>query len=146
VSATNPVAASDAAAIRAARGIVGSLTLGLLVLAAPSGLLAPSVTLARLVGPAALAGIVAPALAHHLHARALSRVAPDSDAGARRRAFVRAHVLSASITEAAALFGIVVHALTGQWLPMIGVVTHVLLAGALWPTAERLAAVGRAEP
>ena len=44
-----------------------------------------------------------------------------------------------AITEGAAVFGVVVFAMTGAPLALIGVLMHVLLGGAVWPTEEKLA-------
>jgi hypothetical protein len=67
------------------------------------------------------------------------RLAVGASAALRRQTFLRANLLCFAITEGAAVFGVIVYALTGAPLALIGVVMHVLLGGALWPSEEKLA-------
>ena len=48
--------------------------------------------------------------------------------------------MALGLTEGIALFGLVVFMLSAGLPALIGTATHVLLAGAIWPTAERLEA------
>jgi hypothetical protein len=84
-------------------------------------------------------GAASPALAYRLYQLLRDRLAPGSTASRRRETFLMANVLCFAITEGAALFGVIVYALTGAPLALIGVGMHVLLAGVLWPSEEKLA-------
>jgi hypothetical protein len=87
---------------------------------------------------AALAGLVAPVGGYRLY-RALRRgIPPRAEASARCAVFQKATVLALGITEGIALVGVVVFALSREWIALTGVVTHVLVAGAIWPSRARL--------
>jgi hypothetical protein len=51
--------------------------------------------------------------------------------------FVRATVLALACTEAAATLGVVAFLLSRRPEGLIGLVMHVLLAGAVWPSRDR---------
>jgi hypothetical protein len=98
-------------------------------------------SLGRLVAPVALIGIVNPLLAYRVYlaqrdaSRAAAGPAPDT---AQR--FRRATVLAFAVSGAAALLAGLGYWLTGEPVTMLGLATHVLAAGALWPNEERLGA------
>jgi len=87
-----------------------------------------------LVGPAALAGLVAVVIGFRVYHAILGR----GRGAHRREAFMRATIVALSITEGAALFGIVAYLLSGNPTTLFGVASHVLLTGAIWPSACRL--------
>jgi hypothetical protein len=134
------VTAADRQSLVRARLIVGSLVGGVLVLTALGGFLPRVVGAHGLVVPAAVMGAASPAIAFRLYQLMRDRLTPESTVEHRREVFVRANVLCFAITEAAAVFGAVVFALSGAPLALIGVGMHVLLAGALWPSQEKLEA------
>jgi hypothetical protein len=125
-------------AVRTAQYIVGGLTLGVLAFAAFSGWLPKGSALRFLVFPAGLLGIVSPVVGYRLYHLMLERIPPRAGADERRAVFVRANVLAMGVTEAVAFFGVLVYGVTGEWVALTGLVTHVLLAGAVWPSPERL--------
>jgi hypothetical protein len=130
---------ADRETLLRARLIVGALIVGVLILTAVSGWMPRVDGVGGLVVPAAVVGAACPAVAFRLYQLLRERITPTATSALRRETFLRANVLAFAITEGAALFGVVVFALTGSPLALIGVVMHVLLAGALWPTEERLA-------
>jgi len=91
-----------------------------------------------LVVPVALAGLVSPVVGYRLYFLVGSRTKPDADVEARGGAFQAATVVALSVTNGAALLGIVTYMLSSDLAAMTGVVTHVLLSGAIWPTRVRL--------
>jgi hypothetical protein len=121
------------------RLIVGALIGGVLLLTALSGFMPRLDGMEGLVVPAAVVGAASPAVAFRMYQLLRDRLAGGASATLRRQAFVRANVLCFSITEGAAIFGVVVYALTGAPLALLGVLMHVLLGGALWPSEEKLA-------
>jgi hypothetical protein len=130
--------AADREVLRSSRVVAGLGVAVPLVLAAASGLLPRVDGSAALVIPSAVAGAAGPVVGYRLYQlqrERLPRAAAEADC---RRAFLRATVLALGITEGAALLGIVVHGMTGELLALIGLFMHVLLAGALWPTEEKL--------
>ena len=91
-----------------------------------------------LVVPAALAGAVAPVVGFRLMQWRRQRARQLADDSARRQAYGHACLCAVGVTEAAALFGLGVAAFTDEPLALLGVVTHVLLVGAVWPSIERM--------
>jgi len=122
-----------------ARLIVGALIGGVLILTALSGFMPRLDGMEGLVVPAAVVGAVSPAVAFRLYQLLRDRLAGGASAALRRQTFLRANVLCFAITEGAAVFGVIVFALTGSPLALMGVLMHVLLGGALWPSEEKLA-------
>ena len=130
---------SDRETLLRARLIVGALIGGVLILTALSGWMPRVDGMEGLVVPAAVVGAASPAVAFRLYQLMRDRLTPTATATRRREAFLRANVIAFAITEGAAMFGVIVFALTGSPLALIGVLMHVLLGGALWPTEEKLA-------
>jgi hypothetical protein len=126
------------AALMQARILVGALVAGVLALLAVSGLFQLGDSLRFLVLPAGLVGLVSPVIGHKLYTSRRDGTPADADVATRCRRFVMATILALAITEAAALFGVVVFMLSGRWTALTGVLTHVLLAGAIWPSPDRL--------
>jgi hypothetical protein len=133
------VTEADRQTLFRARLVVGALIGGVLILTALSGFMRRVHGTEGLVVPAAVIGAVAPAIGFRLYQLLRDRLTPRDDAARRREAFLRANVLAFAITEGAAVFGVVVFAMTGAPLALIGVLMHVLLGGAVWPTEEKLA-------
>ena len=77
-------------------------------------------------------------IGYRLYQLLKSRIPPEADTAARCGTYLRANILAIAVTEGAGLLGIVVHADTGEWPALVGVVTHVILAGAIWPSREGL--------
>jgi hypothetical protein len=87
-----------------------------------------------LAGPAALAGLVALPIAYRVYHAVRGR-----RRGAHRRAaFMRGTIAALAITEGVALFGVVAYLLSENPMSLFGVASHVLLTGAIWPSASRL--------
>jgi hypothetical protein len=118
--------------------IVAALTAGVLMITVVAGLVDISAGLEILVPPAALLGLISPVVAYRLYLRMRERIPADADAHFRCHRFLTATVLAVAITESIALFGVVAFMLGGGYAALIGVVTHVILVGAIWPTRERL--------
>jgi hypothetical protein len=87
---------------------------------------------------ASLAGLVAPVLGYRLYLWQQERIPDDADGATRCAHYLRAVTLALSATELSALFGVAMYALTRRPFALAGVLTHVLLSGALWPTPEKL--------
>jgi len=126
------------ATLRQSRTLVGALAAGPLVPALLVGLLGPRGTGAALVAPAALLGVVSPVIGYRLHLLLRERMSPDFGLEARCQRFVRANLVASAVTAGIALLGLVAYFLSGEPFTLVGVATHVLLAGAIWPTPERL--------
>jgi hypothetical protein len=129
---------ANRATVARARLIAGALVAGVLLLTTASGLIRATAGLGGTVIPAAVLGAVGPVIGFRLYLLTRDRIPRDAPDDRRRAAYLRAVLLALAVTEAAALFGVVVHGLTGNPLALIGVLTHVLLAGAIWPAPERL--------
>jgi len=86
-----------------------------------------------------LAGLVALVAGWRLFAIQRER-RHDRDVESACADYQRALLLSLSITEGAAMLGVTWYYLGGGPLVLSGVMTHMLLVGALWPTAEKLEA------
>ena len=123
-----------------ARRLSGSMVAAALLLAAAGGFVEPR-GIAPVVGSAAaLAGLVSPLIGYRLFTWSRERIAPGTSHEKACSAFVRATLLSLAVGEGVALFGILAYWLSAMLAALIGVVTLVILAGAIWPTPERLEA------
>ena len=91
----------------------------------------------RLVVPAGVIGLVAPAVAWRAQARIREQARGGPVAG--RRAYVRSVTVGLAITEGAALLGGIVWLLSREPSALVGLPMHLLMVGALWPTEERIA-------
>lgn len=118
--------------------IAGGLTGGLLVMTALSELVPVSASSTVLVAPATLVGLVSLPIGFRLYSALRERHPRGATSAAGYRAFLRATLAALSITEGAALFGVIAHVLSGQLMPLMGVAMHVLLAAVIWPSATRL--------
>ena len=119
-----------------ARLIAAALGAGPFLLTVLSLLVAPGEGASRLVVPAGMAGLVAPAIAWRVQARILDGAGGGAAGG--RRAYVRSVTVGLAITEAAASLGVLVWLLTRQGEALIGLPMHLVMVGALWPSEERL--------
>jgi hypothetical protein len=126
--------------LRRSRLLIGWLAATPLVLALLVGLLGPLGTNAALVGPAALLGLVSPVIGYRLYLLLRDRIPSEADVEARCRSFVSAGLVALAVTDGIALLGLVAYFVSGQPYSLVGVATHVLLAGAIWPSPERLQA------
>lgn len=128
--------------LQVTRSAAAGLAFSTLLLAALSGFL-PIEHVAGVVflaGPVALAGLVSPVVGYRLFLWRRERLDASADPDVRCAGYMQATILSLSITEGIALLGIVVFLLTGRAFPLVGVVTHTLLTGAIWPSRERVEA------
>ena len=126
------------AAFHQARVLVGALVAGPLVGMAAIGLFDPPARVAALVAPASLLGLVSPVIGYRLYHLLRERIPVDAGVEMRCRAYVRANLAALAVTEGAALFGLVAYSLSSELFTLVGVGAHVLLAGAIWPSPERL--------
>jgi hypothetical protein len=125
--------------LTATRAIATVLVATVLALAAVALWLSPDGTeYERIVVPVALAGLVSPVIGYRLYFRVGMRTRPDADVESRCGAFQAATVVALAVTDGVALLGIVTYMLSADLAAMTGVVTHVLLTGAIWPTRVRL--------
>ena len=131
----------ERAALRGRARVAGSLAVGVLARGRRDAVIEP-----RIRRPGSLGsrrprwpGLVSPVIGYRLYAWSRERMPPGRVAPRAAPTFLRATSLALAVTEGVALFGIV--ALLGSaplLAALIGVVTHVILAGAVWPTPERL--------
>jgi len=128
------------AALSRARLIALALVAGTVALALAIAVIArqipphPDGGAARVMVPlSALFGLVSPVLGYRLYLLIRERPAP---AAAER--FRTATILGLAVTEGAAFSGLIAYLLSGRYETLIGLVTHILLAGAIWPSDERL--------
>jgi hypothetical protein len=118
--------------------IVGAITVGPLILTIISAFVRLSSELHYLVAPAGLLGIISPVIGYRLYQAMRRRIPPTADREQRCRGFLTATIAPLAVTEGIALIGIVAFMLSGAPACLIGVLTHVILAAAIWPTQERL--------
>jgi hypothetical protein len=118
--------------------VIGAITVGPLLITIVSAFVRFSSELQYLVAPAALLGIVSPVIGFRVHLGLKRRVPPDAGLEQRCQRFFTATIMPLAVTESIALFGVVAFMLSGAPASLIGVLTHVILAAAIWPTPERL--------
>jgi hypothetical protein len=94
-----------------------------------------------LVAPAALFGIVALAVGHRAYQSILGRTRASAAPRQRLSALRRATIAALAVTEAVALFGVVAFHLSREPYALVGVATHLVVAGGVWPTRARLQGV-----
>ncbi len=126
-----------ALALKTSQLIVSALVVGPLVLAVIAGFVDLGSGVRVLSLPAALFGVVSPVIGYRLYHSIRDRLAPDAPHDERCRAFTRANLVALAVTEAAAFFGIVAYMLSGEPWGLLGLLMHVLLAAAIWPSAQR---------
>jgi hypothetical protein len=119
--------------------VVAALTAGVLMITVVAGFVEISAGLDFLVAPAALLGLISPVVAYRLYLRIRDRLPAAAGAEHRCQKFLMATIVAAAITESVAVFGVIAFMLSGAFAGLIGVVTHVILVGAIWPTREKLA-------
>jgi hypothetical protein len=117
---------------------VGAITAGPLIITIVSAFIRLSSELQYLVAPAALLGIVSPVIGFRLYLALKRRLPADAGLGQRCQHFYTATIIPLAVTETVALFGVIAFMLSGAPACLIGVLTHVILAAAIWPTQERL--------
>lgn len=127
-------------ALKQARRFAGALAAGVLVLAGASGFVGARPVFPSLGAAAALAGLISPVIGYRLYAWLRERYPAEASHVERCAGFVRATLLSLAVSESVALFGIFAYWFSAALPALIGVVTHVILVGAVWPTDERLEA------
>jgi hypothetical protein len=124
--------------LRTARTVVAVLSAAPVLLGAIAAAVPLEPSLGSLATPAVLAGIVAPAAGFHLYRKLQQAASREADVRGRAAAFVRATVLALACTEAAATFGVVAFLLSREPVCLLAIALHLLLAGAVWPSRERL--------
>ncbi len=126
------------ATLRQARLVFAALTAGAVIPLAASGWIDPPGAVPGLAFAASLIGLVSPVIGYRLYALQRERVPSGAGPAQRCRLFLRAGIVALAATEGAALLGVVGYMLSGTLSALSGVLTHVLLVGAIWPTPERL--------
>ncbi len=124
--------------VTAGRTLAVGLVAGVLLLTLLAGLYDLSIGFTALTAPAALLGLVNPVLGYRIHVRQWQRIPADAQAADRRACYLRSIVLPLAVSEGVATLGVVSFALGGGAFSLVGVLTHLLLTGALWPSADRL--------
>lgn len=125
-------------AVGRARVRAAVLVLAVLIPTAFSGVLPLQARVESLAMPVALAGLVGPVIGYRVYLLLGERVGSDSTVPERCRSFVRATTYALAITATTAVAGATLFALTHRITTLAGVLGHLLLAGAIWPSAERL--------
>lgn len=123
-------------ALSQARTLAAALAVGPLLLLAVALLVPAPEPSSTLVLPAGVIGIVSPAIGWRLQARIRERAAGGAAGG--RRAYLRSLLAGLAVTEAAAVLAVVAWLLSREAAALLGVLLHLLLVSALWPTEERL--------
>ena len=142
-----PPAAPTRPILAQAQLIAGASVGAALLLAVVAGLIGPTSASPGIALPATLLGLVSPAIAYRLPQVVRERLSPAAEPGQRSAAYLRGMVVAVAVAEGAAMLGIVAYVLSGQLSALVGVLTLVLLVGALWPSEDRLHAfVERAGP
>ena len=93
-------------------------------------------------------GLIAPAAGYHLFLSGKSRLdasGPSEDAE-RIKQYEQSFLFALSLSEGGALLGCVAWLLTGLTPTLIGVATHILVVGALWPSRGLVEWFIRPEP
>ena len=131
---------SVAAIVTRCRIVLGALASAPVIV---TGVLA-AVDLRARVGPlalpAAIAGAIAPVVALRLFGWLRSRVPDGAPLETRGELYMSALLVAVGITEAAAFAGVLIAEFTGEPFAMLGLATHVVLVGVVWPNHERFAA------
>ena len=91
-----------------------------------------------MVFPVSLIGLVSPVIGYRLYLLRRERVPTGASRTEACRAFLHAGIVALAVTQGAAILGLVGYALSGTLSALSGVLTHVLLVGAIWPAPERL--------
>jgi hypothetical protein len=120
------------------RIVAGLLAVVPVVLAGASTAVDLRAPVGPLALPAALGGAIAPVVAYRLFTMLRSRVPADADIALRGERYLSGLVVALGVTEATALGGVLIAEFTGEPLALLGLATHVLTAGALWPSDERV--------
>jgi len=118
--------------------VVAAITAGVLVMTIVSAFVKLSSGLSVLVSPAALLGILSPVIGYRIYLALRRRTPQEAGIEQRCQRFFTATIVAMAVTEGIALFGVVAFMLSGAPACLIGVLTHVILAAAVWPTPERL--------
>ena len=118
--------------------VVGAITVGVLTMAIVAAFIRISSEMRYLMPPAALLGIVSPVIGYRIYLGLKRRMPRDAGPEQRCQRFLMATIIAMAVTEGIALFGVVAFMLSGAPACLIGVLTHVILAAAIWPTPERL--------
>jgi hypothetical protein len=126
--------------LKALRVVCAALGSGPVLLTIPALLIDVDAVVSFLFTPAVLVGMVSPAVAWRVYDSGLRRAEACADTDSRWRAFERATVLALVQTEAVAILSLVAYVLTRAELVLIGVATHVAIAGAVWPSRSRVEA------
>ncbi len=127
-------------ALTRSRLMVAALAGGVLFLTAVSGFIdfgSGDVT-DRFALPAGLAGLVMLPLSWQMYGTMRGRAADVTDLASGYKRYGRALLTALVLTEGVAFLGIVVYMMGAGIIALTGVLTHVLLTGVLWPTAEKI--------
>jgi len=118
--------------------VVGAIAVGPLIITIVSAFVRFSSELQYLAAPTALLGIVSPVIGFRIYLAMKRRIPPEAGLEQRCQRFFTATIAPLAVTDGIALIGVVAFMLSGAPACLIGVLTHVILAAAIWPTQERL--------
>lgn len=125
--------------LRESRIIAAALVAGpALFLAVTFGMTPGDADLGPLVTIAMVLGLASLPVAWRLEGSMRERVPATAVEEERCRRYQVAFLVSLGVTEGAALFGLVAWTLTRNPMALVGFATHLLFAGATWPSEERL--------
>lgn len=125
-------------ALTRCRIVAGALALAPLIVAGVLSAVELRAPIGPLALPAALAGALAPAVAYRLFRMLRARVPAGAGVAVLGDRYLSGLVVALGVTQAAALVGVLVSEFTGEPLALLGLATHVLTVGVLWPTDERV--------
>jgi len=111
------------------------LVLLVLVPTAFSGLASPRPDLGYLTPPIGLIGLISLPIGYRLYLWRRDQAVGNSDG---RSAFGRATIQALAITAGTGVAGAATFAVTGEIAALLPVAGHLLLAGAIWPSSERM--------
>jgi hypothetical protein len=131
---------SVAAIVTRCRIVLGALAFVPVVVAGVLAAVDLRAHIGPLALPAAIAGAVAPVVALRLFGWLRSRVPSAAPLETRGELYMSALLVAVGVTEAAAFAGVLIAEFTGEPFAMLGLATHVVLVGVVWPNDERFAA------
>ena len=127
-------------ALTRSRLMVAALAGGVLFLTAVSGFIDFGLSdfADRLALPVALSGLVILPVSWQIYGSMRERAADVTDLATGYKRYGTAVLTALALTEGVAFLGIVAYMLGAEILALTGALTHVLLTGVLWPTAEKI--------
>lgn len=88
--------------------------------------------------PVGIVGLAAPVIAYRFFLYRKSKLASSQPESARCGAYLTAFLLALATSEGAAVLGCIGFVFTRHPAALLGVATHLLIVGAIWPSDERV--------